>query len=548
MLRPWTLCLASALLAPLPVAAQARHVSVSPLSTDTVAFVNVNVVPMDHEHVLWRRTVIVAGGVIAAIGSVDSVVVPASARRIDGGDRYYVMPGLSEMHAHIRYRSDFLLLLANGITTARNMRGEPRHLLWRDSVAAGTLLGPRFTTAGPILYGGKVNARTPDEARRLVDEEAAAGYDFIKVYDGLSADAFGAVVSEAAAKHIPFAGHVAGSVGVEGAIRAHQRSIEHGEQLIYHYFGSDLDDARIPGLARDIAAAHVFVTPTISYMDNFIDITENPAALLARPEMRYVNPETYAWWHTWPPGNTGLNLLQRTFEGKIIRGLRDAGVRIMSGTDFYIIGSVAGFSLPRELKALQDVGLSPYDVLLSTTRTPAEFLGDTLHRGTVAVGKDADLLVVDANPLTDVANVTRRVGVMLRGRWFPAGELQASLDSLAASFDSEQRLVDYILSNGGTAGAAFVRAGHQSSPMFHESTMNLLIGYYATKKRFDDALPLAKLSADVYAKSPNAELTLGDTYAGVGQADDAVQSYHRALALGAAAGEVAEKLKKLGRD
>jgi imidazolonepropionase-like amidohydrolase len=521
------------------------HVRPVPLSADTVAFVNVNVIPMDREHLLWRRTVIIAGGRIAAIGSVDSIAVPPGAKVIDGEHRYFLTPGLADMHVHLRYPSDLLLLLANGVTRVRNMRGTPTHLDWRARVASGALSGPRIITAGPVLWGDR-NARTPAEARAEVDSESTAGYDFIKVYDGLKADAYAAIVDEAARRHLPVAGHVPTALGIEGVLRAHQASIEHVEQYVYHYFGDDLDDVRIPAIARATAAARVFVTPTISYTSSFVLMVEDRDSILRRPEMRYVHPETYAWWRTDVKTNSGLNRVLDPFQDKLVRAFREAGVQMMAGTDFYIFGSVPGFGLHRELQALQHAGLTPYEVLSTATRIPANYAGDSVTVGTLAVGRDADILVLDANPLDDISNTTRQVGVMVRGRWMPHAEIQAQLDSLALSFEREQRLVDFIMKSGGKAAHDLAVAERRAdSSAFGESTLGLVGGWLMRQSRYPDAIAVQQWISDAYPRSANARLGLGDAYLAAGDRTMAAQAYREALQREPGRQDIADKLKKV---
>ncbi len=515
-----------------------------PLSRDTLAFVNVNVVPMDREHILWRRTVIVAQGRIIGMGSADSLLPPTGARIIDGEDRYFLAPGLADMHVHLRYPSDLTLLLANGVTRVRNMRGTPRHLDWRTRVAAGSLSGPRIMTAGPVLWGNQ-NARTAAEARAEVDSESTAGYDFIKVYDFLSRDAYAAIVDEAEKKHLPVAGHVPTALGIEGVLRAHQASIEHAEQYVYHYFGDDLDDARIPAIARATAAAHTFVTPTLTIIGNYVTMVEHRDAMFQLPEMRYVVPETYAWWRTDVRTGSGQNRLIDSFQNKLVRAFRDAGVQMMAGTDFYVFGQVPGFSLHHELEALQHAGLTPYEALSTATRIPAAFAGDSAILGTVTVGKDADLLLLDANPLDDVANTSRQVGVVVRGRWMPQAEIQARLDSLALSFAREQRLVDFVMQHGGKAAHDLaVAEGRAGASAFGESTLDLVSGWLLRQSRFDDAIAVLQWVTEAYPRSADASESLGDAYVAAGNRTLAAQAYREALVRDPNRQGISEKLKK----
>ena len=159
-----------------------------------LAIIGTTVIPMDRDTVLPDYTVLVRGARIVAVGPERAVSVPRGATRIDGHGRYLI-PGLVDMHVHLvgeESASDLALYLGNGVTTVRNMYGEPYHVTWRDEIARGTRLGPTLYTTGPFVPGDL----RPDQARGLVAEQRAAGYDFIKVHDSLSVEAYGALVRQ----------------------------------------------------------------------------------------------------------------------------------------------------------------------------------------------------------------------------------------------------------------------------------------------------------------------------------------------------------------
>jgi len=518
--------------------------SVSPQRADgPLALINVNIIPMDHDEILSGRTVVIAGGRIAAIGAWGDVTVPANATRIDGGGRLYVIPGLADMHVHLRYEEDLRLLLASGVTLVRNMSGAPAHLEMRRRVADGTLLGPRIVTAGPQLRGEADSGATPAGAKTVVEAQAAAGYDFIKPYDGLPKDSYQAAVAAAAAHRMPVAGHVPSEVGVLGVLAAHQASIEHAEQIVYHYFDRSLDAARLPAIARAIADAHTYLTPTLATIRQLELQWEDPGSVLARPEIKFVNPETYAWWRTERGHDSSANRRMEPFLQQMVRVFRDHGVRMLAGTDYYLFGLMPGFGLHRELQALVEAGLTPYQALETATRNPAEFLGAG-EAGTVAVGKSANLVVLDANPLIDIRNTTRRTGVVVRGRWLPAAQLDEWLESLSASFAAEVQLVDEALAPGG--GVRIRERSDDKIPAFQRSTLALVGDALLSAKRFDDAVGVCELLARRYAAVPTSYTRLGDAYAGTGQRQDAVRAYETAIRLGAPMAEaIRQKITQL---
>ena len=202
-----------------------------------VAFVNVNVIPMDRERVLEDQTVVVRGGRIAEVGPAARVKVPAGAVRVDARGKY-LMPGLAEMHGHLPHpqmpeavqRGFLTLFVANGVTTVRGMFGFPTHVALRDRVAKGELLGPRLYVASPPIMGQ--TAPDPETAARLVREHKAAGFDLLKIHEGLSLASYDAMVKTAREVGIRFGGHVPDDVGLAHALETGMSSVEHMDGFV----------------------------------------------------------------------------------------------------------------------------------------------------------------------------------------------------------------------------------------------------------------------------------------------------------------------------
>lgn len=210
---------------------------VPPSSTASrIAFVDVNLVSMSDQSIMPEQTVIVEDGIVTTIGDTNDVPIPGVADAIDGTGRY-LMPGLADMHVHPitgdDSESDLLLQLAAGVTTIRIMWGGTGHLDWKARIEAGDLLGPRLYIASPGLEGdppfwpGSVVVTTDAEARAAVQEQAAAGFDFIKVYNQLQLEPYEAIIDEARTLDMPVVGHVPGALTADFAITAGQHTIEH---------------------------------------------------------------------------------------------------------------------------------------------------------------------------------------------------------------------------------------------------------------------------------------------------------------------------------
>ena len=413
----------------------------------TYAFVDVTVVPMDQERVIERQTVLVDNGHIAAIGPVGETEIPDTSTRIDGSGTF-LMPGLAEMHGHFpnpnpeipdRWRDDLLLLyVANGVTTVRGMQGRDHHLELRNKVESREILGPKLYVASPQFRGGAGlgAVRSAADAERLVREYNAAGFDLLKIQEGLRMDVYDAVAQTARAVDIEFAGHVPNEVGLFRALQAGQRTIDHMDNMLDAIEG---DEARIPEIVSATRDAGAWVIPTQVLWEVFLLAPPADQLEAQRTEIQYVPRAIRSFWRQAlerrgePAGNAEEGARRAATRRKLLRALSEGGVGILLGTDSPQIYSVPGFSIHREMRVMVESGLTPYQVLASGTRCVAEYLGTTETTGTVAVGKRADLILVNGNPLEDVANVARRAGVVVNGQWLPESQIQERLHEISAS-------------------------------------------------------------------------------------------------------------------
>lgn len=414
-----------------------------------IAFVGVTVVPMDAERVLEGQTVLTRGDRIVALGPEKEVEIPRDAIRIEGSGRFLI-PGMADLSVHLVDGNDLILYVANGVTAVRALGGTEAVLALRDEVAAGRRLGPMIVVGGatldkdPPTRVGNRSLRTPEDARRAVAEQGRAGYDFVRVSAMLPPAVYAAVVEEARAEGIPVAGDAPADGGVEAALRAGQHAIDYVSQYVFFHFGQDLDSARIPAVAEATRQSGVTVATGLSAFEKAVSQMGNAAVvheLLMRPEVRFVSPIVR---EQWGPANPYMDrdpsvylAAGSEFAKRIVRGLQDAGVRLVLGTDANEAGNVPGFAIHDELRSLVAAGLSPYEALRAATASAGEMLGQADFRGTVAVGKRADLVLLEADPLEDVANVARRTGVMVGGRWLPERALQHWLGEVASVYEGE---------------------------------------------------------------------------------------------------------------
>jgi imidazolonepropionase-like amidohydrolase len=426
----------------------------------TTAFVDVTVIPMDRERRLPGQTVLVRGDRIVQIGPNARVKLPEGGVRVNGRGKFLI-PGLAEMHAHIPggqatdevVERTLFLYVAGGITTVRGMLGHPRHLDLRARAARGELLSPTIYAAGPSFNGNSIP--NPTAAAQAVIQQKAAGYDLLKIHPGLSRESFDTLVATARRVGIPFAGHVPEEVGIARALEARYSTIEHldgyiegmlrdgssmsAEQSAFFglNLGEQLDESKLARLVTETRRAGVWNVPTQVLLENLI-IGGTTQELTRRPEMRYVPRENLAQW-----AETKDNMLSATgstpesarktieMRRRLIKALHAAGAGLLLGSDAPQMWNVPGFSTHRELESLVASGLTPYQALETGTRNIAAFFGTLKDTGTLEPGKRADLILLDADPLADIRNTTRRAGVMVRGRWLPQAEIERRLDEVA---------------------------------------------------------------------------------------------------------------------
>jgi len=418
--------------------------------TPATAFVGANVITMERDGVLRDQTVIVRGGRIEAMGPTGKVTVPAGSTRVDAAGKF-LMPALAEMHAHIppgnapdeAIERTLFLYAASGIGTIRGMLGDPRHLTYRARAEKGVIVSPRIYTSGPSLNGK--SAPTIEAAVQMVTTQKQAGYDLLKIHPGVKRDVFDAMAAKAQEVGIPFAGHVPLDVGLARALEAKYATIDHLDGYVEalaknpmqsQFFGlnliNEVDESRIPALIEKTKAAGTWMVPTETLFVHLLN-DEDAQAMAQRPEMKYIQPQMLQNWigqkqkfAQTPSADRQKYLALRR---RLIKRLHAAGVPFLLGSDAPQWWNVPGFSIHRELQVMVAAGLTPYEALRSGTANIAAYFGTTATAGTVAKGKRADLVLVDANPLDAIANSAKISGVMLNGRWMSKADIDKRLES-----------------------------------------------------------------------------------------------------------------------
>jgi imidazolonepropionase-like amidohydrolase len=447
-----------------------------------VAFVDVTVVPMDKEQLLLHQTVLVAGGRIAQVGPSASTKPPRGALSIDGKGKF-LMPGLADMHVHfIRPATSIdsqpsasskpsvptviaasasadheqenqafgLLFVASGVTTVRNMWGDPGINAFAREVDSGRVLGPHIYATGPVTDGnppvfvGGRAVETKSEAEAAVKQDKEAGYIALKVLNRLSLDAYNWLVSSAKAQGLPVVGHVPYAVGLRRVIEARQYSIEHLEGFweslqpdesiataSWRTLVEKADFSKLPPLVEAIQSGGVWNCPTLVLNQVLTDDAEWQRRIaLVPPDIPGRYRKMYPQWN--PDAALTLKAYQQSIF--MMRVLHESGAHLLLGTDSFKPTVIPGFSLHQELQSFAEAGLTPYEAIRAGTVDAAIFLHQENEFGTVATGRRADLLLLEANPLQDVKNVSKRAGVMVNGHWLTEAELQHRLVDLRNSY------------------------------------------------------------------------------------------------------------------
>lgn len=405
----------------------------APARQSALVIRNVSVIPMtDAVGPFPDHAVVIDGGRIVWVGPEAELNAPSGSVERDGHGGF-LLPGLADMHAHVT-EAQLPLYLANGVTTVRELNGSREHLELRSRIAQGSVVGPRLLVSSPLLTEGEwpvrhIEVPDPDSAIALASQLIEAGYDYLKLYDGLSQGAYDALVAAARRADIPFTGHIPEAVGLQGVLDAGQH-LEHVEKIAWATVGHDPDPSRIPEVVEAIRDAGVWVTPTLYSMRVLMNQgTVYFESLFERPEMEVVNPELLSWWSSLRRPGTAREVDPEStparihaFQRELTRQLFLAGVPLLVGTDAPNPLVIPGFGIHDEIETLIDAGLPTHAVLRMATAAAAEHVGRSGEWGVVAPGAAADLVLVERNPLTDPGTLREPVAVLVNGRWLEGGE------------------------------------------------------------------------------------------------------------------------------
>lgn len=449
---------------------------------------NVTVVNVEKGTLQKNQYVVVRNGLIDSVVFTDPVSAQDSLIAIDGTGKYLI-PGLWDMHAHstkLSSQYQHPLFIANGVTGVRDLWGcmsesdsflaciEDRRR-WNNALSDQSGLSPRYIgqSSFQINGGSEVpdgfpeffKARNADEARQLVNYYADAGADILKTYTELSQEAYQALAREARLRGLSLEGHRPISVSLEDMLAAGQHSVEHPRLFLLECFAGaaefraledpysaynpalqerlvdEHDEERCQTLIDAMAGSTTWWTPTLQVLK--IDVYAGDPAYRDDPRLKYI-PYLFKKLMWMPDANrkaaNGIDESVRdvyvaTYELalKHVGQAHASGVKILAGTDVFDSYVFPGFSVHDELVELVAAGLSPSAALRAATIDAAIFSRVEDQFGSIADGKTADMILLNANPLLDIRNTQQIDGLFFNGQFFD----RPSLDRLLAF--AEQR-------------------------------------------------------------------------------------------------------------
>ncbi|MDQ6706274.1 MAG: amidohydrolase family protein [Acidobacteriota bacterium] len=443
----------------------------------TLLIRDVSVVNIETGSVEHHGSVAIRGDRIAAVGPSSKIRIPANVKIIPGGGKY-VIPGLWDMHVHLWYKDNqFPLFLANGITGVRDMGSRMKQIeAWRAQIKSGQLIGPRIIACGSPLNGPApgldskmpvIEIRNPGDARRAFDTlDDRMKVDFVKVLSGVPKSAYLALAEVSRHWGVPIEGHLPDSVTALEAANARQTTMEHlfgimlacssredelRAQRAAAWLKADLDE--ISRVNTEILETYdprkaailferfklydVRQTPTLMMRKRMASIATEELA--GNPNLRYVDQSIRKSWpdpsreertRTADQQLVVRKDYQRLFA--LVRDMDRAGVPLLAGTDTGDPYTVPGFELHDELELLVRAGLTPLRALQTATLEPAKLLREEQSMGAVRAQYTADLVLLDANPLSDIRNTRKVAAVVVNGQYLSKSDLAGMLQSAAA--------------------------------------------------------------------------------------------------------------------
>jgi hypothetical protein len=399
-------------------------------NNDSYLITNVNIIPMTQDTILVDKMVYIKDGVIQNMA--DNIEIKGV--EILDGENKYLTPGLIDMHVHIWDRYELGLYLSNGVTAVRNLWGMPMHLRLKEDINNDEIISPMFFTTGPKLTGPEfigddnLQLTSPNEAKEKVISYKDRGYDFIKTYYGLTEDIFDAVIEQATVSDIDIVAHPSQKVPYSYHFNPQIKSIEHVEEIIQQPLNYNLlDTLKLKQVFNEFEKSKKSsFSPTLTVYNNIYQMLIDDE-ILESENIQFMNPlikkvdskaQFERWYNTKLRDSSIVKTIknQHDFHLKIIKKLHEVGTTFICGTDAGIGVTIPGFSIHQELAFYKEAGLSNYEVLKTATVNASKTHSIMNNMGTIEVGKIANLVLMDNNPLLELSALQKPSTVFIKGR------------------------------------------------------------------------------------------------------------------------------------
>ncbi len=518
----------------------------------TVVFENVNLLTMTENTIATKQTVVIKDGLISQVSNAGTASIPANALRIDATSKY-LMPGLTDAHVHVGESNvEKLLNLTAGVTTVREMAGFTWMLDYREQVVANKILAPNLYIAGTMLnyfdlgiYAQVV--RTPEEARQRVRAQKAAGFDFIKVWNRMPLELLEAIADESQKQGLDLVGHIPHKARIEHALSMGMKTLEHFKG---YYLDNKLEMTDEDYIAVSQQHGNYWLSPTFAvYLNGLKDGAARKWLAESKAAQYIPGSIKEKWMVAANDSNFGKfgNIPARIFAMKreIFTKLVQNGQRnFIAGTDNNGANNfmIAGFALHEELSIMAELGLPRLDVLKAATINPARAMGRSHEYASIEVGKRADLILLDKNPLEDLEHLRSPRGVMVRGIWLSWEDMNSMLEAIIRINQAETevaanptRTLNQLL--------AYYKSEANKSILKPSSLQDFGLALAKIGKT-DDAIDIMKITLGRYPSYDVYE-ALGNVYLSVSDTSQALQNYQKSIELYSYNQALRDKIKQL---
>lgn len=402
---------------------------------------NVNIINVENGSVLENMSVLVVDDKIEKISKFNQL--KGIYEKVIDGNNGFLLPGLMDMHVHLglpeytsrEIKKHFALLLAKGITTVRNMAGEPIHLQMKDSINRDLLLGPTIYTSSPMFE--RKYMVSDDSIRIGIRNYVEQGFDFIKLVR-VPPEIYEVIAKEAENAGIKVVGHPPTfNTSFDHIIGSKMLSLEHITEVIWLAFNGEFDEVKAQIIARKIQESGTTISTLFVEIDLLLRIKDDYQSFLKSDEFKLAATyfdltgllanNIYEAYLKWDDLRKKQLITDKKIVFKFLKILVDNNVNLVAGTDARSSFIIPGYALHDELDLLVQAGLSPYQAIKAATLNPAKMLKKTDVVGSVTVCKIADLILVKSNPLLNIKILRNPEGVMVRGKWYDNENLESML-------------------------------------------------------------------------------------------------------------------------